>query len=69
VTKKIGPCSAYAPGEKLKAMLAMGASRPWPEALKAVSGETAADAGALLEYFEPLSKWLAEQNKGETCGW
>jgi peptidyl-dipeptidase A len=56
-------------GAKLKAMLAMGASRPWPEALKAVSGETKADASAILDYFEPVRKWLAEQNKGETCGW
>ncbi|MEO7327855.1 MAG: M2 family metallopeptidase [Minicystis sp.] len=56
-------------GAKLKAMLAMGASRPWPEALKAISGETKADASAILDYFEPVRKWLAEQNKGETCGW
>jgi peptidyl-dipeptidase A len=56
-------------GEKLKAMLAMGASKPWPDALEAVSGERQADARAMLDYFEPLSKWLDEQNKGETCGW
>lgn len=65
-------CSIYGSkeaGAKLRAMLAMGASRPWPEALKALSGETSADASALLEYFEPLRKWLGEQNKGETCGW
>ncbi len=47
----------------------MGASKPWPDALEAVSGERKADARALLEYFEPLSKWLDEQTKGETCGW
>jgi len=65
-------CSIYGSkeaGEKLRAMLAMGASRPWPEALKALSGETAADASALIEYFEPLRSFLKEQNKGETCGW
>ncbi|MFO0756924.1 MAG: M2 family metallopeptidase [Byssovorax sp.] len=56
-------------GAKMKAMLAMGASRPWPEALKAVSGETKADASAILDYFAPVRQWLAEQNKGETCGW
>jgi peptidyl-dipeptidase A len=56
-------------GAKLKAMLAMGASKPWPEALAAVSGETRADASAILDYFEPVRKWLAEQNKGQTCGW
>ena len=56
-------------GEKLKAMLQMGASRPWPDALEALSGERKADAAALIEYFAPLRRWLAEQNKGATCGW
>jgi peptidyl-dipeptidase A len=56
-------------GEKLKAMLALGASKPWPEALAALSGETRADASALVEYFAPLQAWLKEQNKGEQCGW
>jgi peptidyl-dipeptidase A len=56
-------------GEKLKALLALGASRPWQDALHAMSGERQADAGALLEYFEPMRAWLKEQNKGQTCGW
>jgi peptidyl-dipeptidase A len=65
-------CSIHgskAAGSKLEAMLAMGASRPWPDALEAVSGERQADARALLSYFEPLSKWLDAENKGEACGW
>jgi peptidyl-dipeptidase A len=65
-------CSIYgskAAGDKLKAMLAMGASRPWPEALQALSGETQGDAAALLEYFEPLHDWLKEQNQSQACGW
>jgi peptidyl-dipeptidase A len=65
-------CSIHgskAAGEKLRAMLAMGASRPWPEALKALSGETEADARPLLEYFEPLRVWLEQQNQGRACGW
>jgi peptidyl-dipeptidase A len=65
-------CSIYgnkAAGEKLQKMLAMGASKPWPEALEALTGEKQMDAGALLDYFAPLSKWLAEQNKGAQCGW
>ena len=64
-------CSIYgskAAGERLKAMLAMGASKPWPEALKAISGESQADASAILDYFEPLRKIIREENKGETCG-
>jgi peptidyl-dipeptidase A len=65
-------CSIYGSkeaGSKLRAMLAMGSSRPWPEAMKALTGQSAADAGPLLEYFEPLRKWMKEQTKGETCGW
>jgi peptidyl-dipeptidase A len=58
-------------GAKLNAMLEMGMSKPWPEALKAMTGETAIDASALLEYFAPLKKWLDEQNAAEhsTDGW
>ncbi len=65
-------CSIYgskAAGNKLKAMLSLGASKPWPEALAALTGEKKMDAGALLEYFEPLSKWLKTQNKDQKCGW
>jgi peptidyl-dipeptidase A len=71
-TGPLSTCSIYgnkAAGEKFMAMLKLGASKPWPEALAALSGETQADASALLDYFAPLSKWLAEQNKGQTCGW
>lgn len=65
-------CSFFgskAAGDRFKAMLALGASRPWQEALEALSGERRGDAGALLEYFAPLRKWLEEQNNGERCGW
>jgi peptidyl-dipeptidase A len=71
-TGPLHKCSIHgskAAGDKLKAMLAMGASKPWPEAMEAVTGEKAGDASALIEYFEPLRKWLAQQNKGQTCGW
>lgn len=65
-------CSIHgsrAAGDRMKAMLALGASRPWQEAMLAVTGQKKADASALLEYFEPLRKWLKEQNKNEVCGW
>jgi peptidyl-dipeptidase A len=58
-------CSIYGnkkAGEKLKAMLAMGTSRPWPEALKAMTGEDKMDATAIIDYFAPLKTWLDEQN-------
>jgi hypothetical protein len=56
-------------GERLNNMLAMGQSQPWPVALQALTGEKDIDAGALLEYFAPLQKWLEEQNKGHKTGW
>jgi len=65
-------CSFYgsqAAGDKLQAMLKLGQSKPWPEALKAMTGEDRIDASAMIEYFQPLLTWLKEQNKGETSGW
>jgi peptidyl-dipeptidase A len=56
-------------GTKLDAMLRLGLSRPWPEALQAMTGETEMDATAILEYFAPLQKWLDEQNQGRPTGW
>ncbi|MFC7048215.1 M2 family metallopeptidase [Emcibacter nanhaiensis] len=56
-------------GEKFNAMLEMGQSRPWQEALQAFTGESEMDASAVLEYFAPLQKWLDEQNEGRSCGW
>jgi len=59
-------CSVYGDkqvGEKLKKMLEMGQSRPWPEALKALTGEDKMDATAILDYFAPLKTWLDEQNQ------
>ena len=56
-------------GRRLQAMLALGASKPWPEALEVLTGERRIDAGAMLEYFAPLAGWLREQNRGRTCGW
>jgi peptidyl-dipeptidase A len=71
-TGPLHTCSIYgnqAAGERLKAMLELGASRPWPEALAGLTGEKQMDAGAFIEYFAPLSAWLKEQNKDRTCGW
>jgi peptidyl-dipeptidase A len=67
-------CSIYAnkaAGAKLQKMLEMGQSRPWPEALAALSGEKQMDATAILDYFAPLKQWLDEQNKKDNVpvGW
>jgi len=59
-------CSIYGnrkAGAKFQQMLVMGTSKPWPEALKAVTGEERMDATAMLEYFAPLKAWLDAQNK------
>jgi peptidyl-dipeptidase A len=65
-------CSIYGSeqaGERLNAMLEMGRSRPWPEALEALTGSPEMDATAILDYFAPLQAWLEEQNAGRQCGW
>ena len=65
-------CSIYGnkeAGERFQAMLAMGASQPWPDALEALTGSRQMDASAMAEYFAPLNAWLKEQNKDRTCGW
>ena len=56
-------------GRRLQAMMAMGLSRPWPDALEALTGERQIDATAILDYFAPLKKWLDEQNQGQPVGW
>ncbi|QFU22669.1 M2 family metallopeptidase [Shewanella eurypsychrophilus] len=67
-------CSIYGnkdAGSKLNTMLEMGQSRPWPEALKVVTGSPEMDASAVLDYFAPLQVWLNEQNTqaNRQCGW
>jgi peptidyl-dipeptidase A len=65
-------CSFYgnkAAGQKYLAMLSRGASQPWQETLKELTGSGKMDASALLEYFAPLQAWLQQQNEGQACGW
>ena len=65
-------CSFYgnkAVGQRLDAMLKLGASRPWPEALQAFTGNREMSAKPMLDYFAPLQAWLQQQNAGKTCGW
>jgi peptidyl-dipeptidase A len=65
-------CSIYgnqAAGQRLIAMMKMGLSQPWPEALNALTGQRQMDATAIRDYFAPLQKWLDEQNQGKPAGW
>ncbi len=65
-------CSIYGQrkaGKRLRAMLEMGSSREWPDALEAIGGDRRMEATGLLEYFAPLQRWLDEQNRGQPVGW
>jgi peptidyl-dipeptidase A len=71
-TAPLHRCSIYGnaeAGTRLKAMMEMGASKPWPDALEALTGQRQMDASAMAEYFEPLRQWLDEQNRGKKVGW
>jgi peptidyl-dipeptidase A len=71
-TAPLHRCSIYGnaeAGKRLKATLEMGASRPWPDALEALTGQREMDAGAMADYYAPLKAWLDEQNQGRPSGW
>ncbi|GAU92940.1 hypothetical protein RvY_04951 [Ramazzottius varieornatus] len=60
-----------AAGKLLGDMLSLGSSQPWPIAFEAVTGTRKMDAGALLEFFEPLTRHLQAINakNGDRPGW
>ena len=65
-------CSFYGNkevGAKLNAMLSMGQSKPWPDALQVMTGDRRMSGAALVEYFAPLKTWLDQQNQGHPSGW
>lgn len=65
-------CSFYGNkevGANLNAMLEMGASKPWPDALEAFTGTREMDGSAMISYFAPLMDWLKKENEGKSCGW
>jgi len=71
-TAPLHRCSIYESkeaGQRLNAVLEMGQSRPWPDALEALTGSRQMDATAIIDYFAPLSAWLDEQVKGKGVGW
>lgn len=49
-------------------LLKVGSSKPWPEVMKELTGQSKMDATAILDYFKPLQQWLEEQNQGEEKG-
>ncbi|CAG5130618.1 unnamed protein product, partial [Candidula unifasciata] len=50
------------------AMLKLGSSKPWPEAMKQITGQEKMNAEPLLEYFKPLLDFLRTEN-GNDYGW
>jgi peptidyl-dipeptidase A len=50
-------------GRRIQAMMEMGSSKEWPDALEALTGERRMDAQGLLDYFAPLQKWLDAQTR------
>ncbi|HML15484.1 MAG TPA: M2 family metallopeptidase [Bryobacteraceae bacterium] len=71
-TEPLNRCSIYGnpdAGKRLNAMLEMGLSRPWQDALVELTGQREMDATAIRDYFAPLEKWLDEQNRAKPVGW
>lgn len=65
-------CSIYGnriAGKRFMDMLELGASRPWQDAFEKLTGTRRMDASAIIEYFQPLTSWLREQNRHRQCGW
>lgn len=71
-TSPLHRCTIYnnkAAGKALNEMMEMGSSRPWQDALEALTGQRDMDASAIMDYFAPLKDWLDQQNEGRQCGW
>lgn len=51
-------------GDKMRAGLRLGLSKHWKESLKEFTGEDDLSADAVLEYFDPLYKFLQAHNAG-----
>ncbi|MDO6568833.1 M2 family metallopeptidase [Alteromonas sp. 1_MG-2023] len=56
-------------GKALNAMLEMGVSQPWQNALETLTGSPEMDASTIADYFAPLKEWLDQQNATRQCGW
>nr|XP_049694506.1 angiotensin-converting enzyme isoform X2 [Helicoverpa armigera] len=72
--KLLSNCDIYKSkeaGNALGKMLQLGSSKPWPDAMEALTGQRNMDASGVLEYFAPLHDWLKAENErtGEFVGW
>ncbi len=55
-------------GDFLRKFLSAGATKDWRVLLKEATGEDLSTR-AMRDYFQPLTQWLEEQNKGRKIGW
>ncbi|MBW3566761.1 MAG: M2 family metallopeptidase, partial [Proteobacteria bacterium] len=65
-------CSFYGSeeaGKRFQAMLEKGASQPWQDTLAELTGSPEMSGEPMIEYFEPLMKYLEKENASKTCGW
>lgn len=63
-------CSLYgdkANGARLQAMMELGSSKPWQEALEQYVGDRRVSAQGMLSYFRPLEKYLERANRAHQC--
>jgi len=71
-TTQLHKCDIYrsqAAGNRLKMVMSPGASRPWQEVMKIITGYGDIRADRMLEYFRPLKAWLRQKNRGHPVGW
>ena len=50
-------------------MMAPGSSEPWPDILERMTGSRDISAQPMIDYFQPLLDWLAQENEGHDVGW
>ena len=55
----------------VSAMLKLGSSKTWEDALLELTGSSKMSSSSLVKYFEPLMTFLEEKNKenGDVIGW
>ncbi|KAM9424543.1 angiotensin-converting enzyme [Pholidichthys leucotaenia] len=76
-SKHTGPlyrCDIYQSqeaGKLLGDVMKLGFSKPWPEAMAMITGDSKMTAQPLMEYFQPLIQWLEEENNkhNDVRGW
>uniref|UniRef100_A0A669EGC5 Angiotensin-converting enzyme n=1 Tax=Oreochromis niloticus TaxID=8128 RepID=A0A669EGC5_ORENI len=58
-------------GKLLGDVMKLGFSKPWPEAMAMITGESKMSAQPLMEYFQPLIEWLEKENSknNDVRGW